>query len=56
VKLLENAGLMVESTVSTLFQKPGEVSTIEAPRAGFHPDAGFTVLVCGREKGGSLAN
>jgi SAM-dependent methyltransferase len=49
ISLLESAGLMVESTVSTLFQKPGEVSRIEEPKAGFYPDAGFTILVCGRE-------
>ena len=49
VKLVDDAGLMVESSVSTLFQKPGEVSEIEAARAGFHPDAGFTILVCGRK-------
>ena len=46
--LVSSAGLMVESAVSTLFQKPGEVSTIEEPQAGFSPEAGFTVLVCGR--------
>jgi len=47
--LLKSACLVVESTVSTLFQKPGEVLGIEDPRAGFYPDAGFTILVCGRE-------
>ena len=47
VKLLEQAGFTVERVISTLFQKPGGVKYMELPRSGFHPGAGFTVLVAG---------
>jgi SAM-dependent methyltransferase len=43
--LLEYAGFSIEKTVSTLFQKPGEVRRIERPKVGFSANAGFTVIV-----------
>jgi hypothetical protein len=41
---------MNERTVSTLFQSPGEVKDVEEPREGYFPDAGFTIIVAGKEK------
>ena len=43
--LLEQAGLSVEKTISTLFQKPGEVKHMESPREGFSAEAGFTIIL-----------
>jgi SAM-dependent methyltransferase len=48
LRLLYQAGFSVERVVSTLFQKPGRVSQIEAPREGYFPEAGFTVIVAGK--------
>ena len=47
--LLERAGFSVERVISTLFQKPGEVEFNEPPRDGFSPDAGFTIILAGRQ-------
>jgi SAM-dependent methyltransferase len=49
-RLVSQAGLMNERTVSTLFQSPGEVKDVEEPREGYFPDAGFTIIVAGKEK------
>ena len=46
--LLEQAGFKIEKVVSTLFQKPGGVEHMEAPREGFSSDAGFTIILGGR--------
>jgi SAM-dependent methyltransferase len=43
--LLQHSGLAVGKIVSTLFQRPGEVTRMESPGEGFSPDAGFTVVV-----------
>lgn len=48
-QLLHQAGFSVERVVSTLFQEPGRVSQIESPREGYFPDAGFTIVVAGKE-------
>lgn len=45
VELLKRAGFTIEKTLSTLFQKPGEVREMEHPQKHFFPDAGFTVIV-----------
>lgn len=47
-KLLLDSGFTIEKVVSTLFQKPGEVKEMEAPKDGFSVDAGFTVIVAGK--------
>jgi len=44
-RLTEQAGFEVSSTVSTLFQGPGETSVMEEPRSGFVRGASFVVLV-----------
>jgi hypothetical protein len=31
--------------ISALMQKPGDVKLVEEPKAGYYPDAGFTILV-----------
>jgi SAM-dependent methyltransferase len=49
-RLVSQAGFMNERTVSTLFQSPGEVKDVEEPREGYFPDAGFTIIVAGKEK------
>ena len=48
VRLLEQAGFLIEKVVSTLFQKPGEVEYMESPRNGYSADAGFTIIVAGK--------
>jgi len=45
VRLLEEAGFLIEKVVSTLFQKPDRVEHMESPRSGYSADAGFTVIV-----------
>lgn len=48
VDLLEQSGFAVEKVLSTLFQVPGEVREMETPQEGFHPGAGFIVVVAGK--------
>jgi SAM-dependent methyltransferase len=48
VRLLSQAGFVTERTVSTLFQRPGEVQHSEEPKEGYFPDAGFTIIVAGK--------
>jgi len=48
VRLLEEAGFLIEKVVSTLFQKPGKGEHMELPQSGFYSDAGFTVIVAGK--------
>jgi len=45
---LEHSGFAVEKIISTLFQKPNEVTKIELPREQFHSDAGFTIVVASK--------
>jgi SAM-dependent methyltransferase len=45
VKLIAQAGFAIEKTISTLFQRPGEVHHAEEPREGYCHDAGFTIIV-----------
>jgi SAM-dependent methyltransferase len=47
--LLERAGFSMERVISTLFQKPGEVEFDEPPRDGFSPNAGFTLILAGKQ-------
>lgn len=44
-KLLEHSGFAVAKVVSTLFQKPDAVTEMESPWEGFHPGAGFSIVV-----------
>ena len=44
VRLIVQAGFVTEKIVSTLFQRPGEVHRTEAPKEGYFPDAGFTII------------
>jgi len=46
--LITRAGLTSEKTVSTLFQRPGEVHHTENPREGYSPDAGFTIIAAAK--------
>ena len=46
--LLEQAGFSVEKTISTLFQRPGQVGHMESPREGYSADAGFTIVMAGK--------
>jgi len=39
----------MEKVVSTLFQKPGKVEHVEEPKEGYFPDAGFTIIVAGKQ-------
>ena len=54
--LLVHAGFTVELVLSSLFQRPGDVVEPEAPREGFSPDAGFTILVAAKGTGGEPRN
>jgi SAM-dependent methyltransferase len=45
---LEQAGFSIERVISTLFQEPGQVKHMESPRGGFISDAGFTVILAGK--------
>ena len=47
-RLLVDSGFTIEKVVSTVFQKPGEVKEMEAPKEGFSVEAGFTVVVAGK--------
>ncbi len=47
--LLEQTGFVIERVVSTLFEKPGKARHVEETREGYHADAGFAVVVAGRE-------
>lgn len=42
--LIFHAGFSIERIISTLFQRPGRVHTIEQPRNGYDPRAGFSVI------------
>ena len=46
--LLMDSGFTIEKVVSALFQKPGKVKEMEAPKEGFSADAGFSVIVAGK--------
>jgi SAM-dependent methyltransferase len=50
VNFVSSIGLAVETVVSSLFQKPGEVDRIEDPREGYSRDAGFTIIVAGKSQ------
>ena len=47
-KLLAQAGFVTEKINSTLFQKPENVQHVEEPKEGYFPDAGFTIIVAGK--------
>jgi SAM-dependent methyltransferase len=50
VRLLVQAGFVIEKTFSTLFQQPGKVEHAEEPKEGYFPDAGFTIIVAGKRE------
>jgi SAM-dependent methyltransferase len=50
LKLLEQAGFSTEEVVSTLFQQPGKLEHVEELRKGYFPDAGFTIIVAGKQQ------
>ena len=51
VRLLEEAGFLIEKVVSTLFQKPDRVEHMELPRKDYSAEAGFTIVVAGKHAG-----
>ena len=48
-ELLKQTGFSIEKVVSTLFQKPGEVERMELPEDDYSSDAGFTIIVAGKQ-------
>jgi SAM-dependent methyltransferase len=50
VRLLVQAGFVIEKTVSTLFQRPSKVHRTERPKEGYFQNAGFTILVAGKRE------
>lgn len=50
VRLLDQAGFVVEQTVSTLFQPPGRLHHSEKPKEGYFPSAGFTIISAGKRE------
>lgn len=51
--LLQQAGFSTGRVVSTLFQKPGKMDGMGMPRAGYFPNAGFTIITAGKHPAGS---
>ena len=49
-ELLKQTGFAIERVISTLFQKPGEVASMELPQGNYSPDAGFTITVAGKSE------
>ena len=47
-QLLKESGFTIERVISTLFQKPGEVKEIEIPEEAYTADAGFNVIIAGK--------
>jgi len=47
--LLERSGFTVESGASTLYQAPGEVASVEEPRAALDEGAGFVVVLARKQ-------
>jgi hypothetical protein len=41
---------VIEKIVSTLFQKSGEDQSVEEPKEGYFPDAGFTIIVADKRE------
>jgi len=52
VRLMVQAGFVTEKIISTLFQRPGKVQHVEEPREGYSPDAGFVIIVAGKQAAG----
>ncbi len=48
--LLADQGFILQSAVSTLYQKPGEVTQLESPQDGMDKKAGFVVLLAAKQK------
>jgi ubiquinone/menaquinone biosynthesis C-methylase UbiE len=48
-RLLAQTGFVMERVVSTLFEKPERAHHVEKPQEGYSPDAGFTVILAGRQ-------
>jgi len=42
---LQQSGFTIEKVISTLFQRPGKVETMEPPKNDYSPEAGFTIIV-----------
>ena len=49
VRLVVQAGFVIEKIVSTLFQKPGEAQYTEEAKEVYSPYAGFTILVANKK-------
>jgi hypothetical protein len=49
LELLRQTGFELERTISTLFQEPDQVQSMELPGEGFTPEAGFTIMVAGKK-------
>jgi len=45
------AGSLLQTVLSTLFQKPGKIKQLESPRNGFSSAAGFVIIVAGKKAG-----
>ena len=55
LRMLDGTGFVPEQTLSTLFEKPGEVRRLERPRKGYFPEAGVTVISAGKKPAGTLS-
>ena len=45
IAMLDDAGFSLDSEISTLFQKPDNVHSLESPLNGFYSEAGFVIIV-----------
>jgi len=50
-RFLAQSGFVTERIISTLFQKPEALYHLEEPRAGYFPEAGFTIIMAGKQVG-----
>ena len=50
VNLIERGDFSVQNTVSTLLQRPDEVTRAESPQTDFRTGAGFAVIVAGKHQ------
>jgi len=49
MRLLEKSGFVTERIISALFQEPNNIQHMEEPIEGYSPNAGFTIIVAGKQ-------
>ena len=49
IRLMVKSGFITERIISALFQEPNNVQHMEEPVEGYSPNAGFTIIVAGKQ-------